>query len=636
MRVIGTAGHVDHGKSTLIKALTGIDPDRLQEEKERGMTIDLGFAWLTLPSGQEVSIIDVPGHERFIKNMLAGVGGIDIALLVVAADEGIMPQTREHLAILDLLGIRTGVVAITKRDLVEDDWLELVQAEVEETLAGTTLQGAPLVPVSAVTGAGLDTLLATLDRVLGQAPAKPNTGWPRLPIDRVFTIAGFGTVVTGTLIHGELRLGQEVEIVPAGKRGRIRGLQSHKKRVEVVPAGTRVAVNLSGLGVEDLQRGDVLTSPGWLRPTRAVDVRLRLIAEAPKPLAHNALVTFHTGATETLARVSLLDREELAPGESGWAQLRLDREVAVVKDDLFIIRLPSPSFTIGGGTIVEAHPRRHRRFQAQVLETLAVLERGTPEEIVLEQLQSREPADLGTLQRRCALAAHEVQAVVERLVREQRLVVLDAAAANGAVPPLTATTVLVSAAGWERLVGQAERVLAAYHQEYPLRRGMPREELRTRLGLDARLFARFLSVLLARGHVVEEGPVLVRLPTHQVVFTPEQQRRVAALRERLAAAGVSPPSRSELESSLGLAPEVIQALLDRGDLVEVAPDIVYLRETYEELVNAVRTLIAQEGSITVARYRDHFQTSRKYALALLEHLDQVRVTRRVGDERVLY
>ncbi|HLI28019.1 MAG TPA: selenocysteine-specific translation elongation factor [Chloroflexota bacterium] len=632
MRVIGTAGHVDHGKSTLITALTGIDPDRLREEKERGMTIDLGFAWLTLPSGQEVSIIDVPGHERFIKNMLAGVGGIDIALLVVAADEGIMPQTREHLAILDLLNIRTGVVAVTKRDLVEDDWLELVCADIEETLRGTTLQGAPLVPVSAVTGYGLDALRATLDRLLLQAPAKPNTGWPRLPVDRVFTIAGFGTVVTGTLVHGELRLGQEVEIVPSGKRGRVRGLQSHKRRVEVVPAGTRVAVNVSGLATEDVQRGDVLTAPGWLRPTRVVDARLRLLASAPRPLPHNALVTFHTGAVEATARVGLLDRNELRPGESGWAVLRLDQEVAVVKDDLFIIRQPSPSLTLGGGTIVEPHPRRHRRFQPQVLATLEVLERGLPEEIVLEQLQSREPADYATLERRCALAAAETRRVVAQLLAEQRLVALDGADA----PQLSPTTVLISAAGWQRLVGQVERVLAAYHQEFPLRRGMPREELRTRLGLEARLFTRALGVLLARGHVVEEGPVLVRLPTHQVVFTPDQERRIAALRERLRAAGVSPPARAELEAAVGLPPEVVQALLDRGDLVEVAPDLVYLRETYDELVAAVRAMIAEEGSITVARYRDRFQTSRKYALALLEHLDQARVTRRVGDERVLY
>jgi selenocysteine-specific elongation factor len=637
LRVIGTAGHVDHGKSTLIKALTGIDPDRLQEEKDRGMTIDLGFAWLTLPSGQEVSIVDVPGHERFIKNMLAGVGGIDIALLVVAADEGIMPQTREHLAILDLLGIRTGVVVLTKQDLVEPDWLELVQAEVEETVAGTSLEGAPVLPVSAVTGQGLDALLATLDRLLVEAPAKPNTGWPRLPIDRVFTVAGFGTVITGTLIHGELRLGQEVEIQPSGKRGRIRGLQSHKKKAEVMPAGTRVAVNLSGLGTEDVQRGDVLTSPGWLRPTRAVDVRLRVVAGAPKPLAHNALVTFHTGAVETMARVGLLDHQELPPGESGWAQLRLDQPVAVVKDDLFIVRLPSPSLTVGGGSLVETHPRRHRRYQEQVLETLAVLERGTPEEIVLEQLQSREPTDYGTLQKRCALAVEEVQAVVSRLVAEGRVVLLDAGQADQEAPPrLQGPTLLVSASGWERLSGQVERVLAAYHQEHPLRRGMAREELRTRLALEARVFNRALGLLVARGVVAEEGSVLVRLPGHSVVLTAEQERRLALFRDRLAAGAASPPARAELESAVGLSPEVVQAMIERGEFVEVAPDVVYPRATYEDMVATVRTMIAEHGAITVAGYRDRFQTSRKYALALLEHLDQNRITRRVGDERVLF
>jgi selenocysteine-specific elongation factor len=407
-----------------------------------------------------------------------------------------------------------------------------------------------------------------------------------------------------------------------------------------------------------------------------VDVRLRIVADVPKPLPHNALVTFHTGAVEATARVGLLDHQELPPGESGWAQLRLDQQVAVVKDDLFIVRLPSPSQTVGGGTLVEAHPRRHRRFQEQVLETLEVLERGTPEEIVLEQLQSREPADFATLQKRCALAAQEVQDVVGRLVSEGRVVVIDASAAgmappsppnNGGEPPqpvsavctdrrestqpatglppglgggggpkLTGPTVLVSAAGWERLVGQVERVLAAYHQEYPLRRGMPREELRTRIGLDARLFNRVLALLLARGLVAEDGSVHVRLPGHQVVLSDDQQRRVATLRERLAAAGASPPARGELESAVGLSPEVVQSLLDRGELVDVAADVVYLRETYDELVTAVRAMIAEHGAVTVAGYRDRFQTSRRYALALLEHLDQARVTRRVGDERVLY
>jgi selenocysteine-specific elongation factor len=340
MRVIGTAGHVDHGKSTLIRALTGIDPDRLQEEQARGMTIDLGFAWLRLPNGVEVSIVDVPGHERFIHNMLAGVGGIDIALLVIAADEGVMPQTREHVAILDLLGITSGVVALTKRDLVDDEWLDLVQADVEEFLSATTLKDARVVPCSATTGSGLDTLLDVLENLLARERTRPNAARPRLPIDRVFTVAGFGTVVTGTLIDGELSLGQELEVQPGGLRGRVRGLQSHRKKLDTIPAGTRTAVNLSGLAVDDLRRGQVLGAPGTLTSTRAVDARLRLIRDA-RPLRHNAEVTFHTGAAETMARVSLLDRDELQPGEEAWAQVRLRDEVALARGDVFVVRLPS-------------------------------------------------------------------------------------------------------------------------------------------------------------------------------------------------------------------------------------------------------------------------------------------------------
>src|SRR5438105_2248580 len=306
MRVIGTAGHVDHGKSTLIRALTGIDPDRLQEEKERGMTIDLGFAWLKLPNGVEVSIVDVPGHERFIHNMLAGVGGVDIALLVVAADEGVMPQTREHVAILDLLGISTGVVALTKRDLVDDEWLDLVQADVEDflRLKTTTLKAAPIVPVSATTGVGLDALLGVIQELLARERTRPDSARPRLPIDRVFTVAGFGTVVTGTLIDGELHLGQELEVQPGGLHARVRGLQSHRKKLETVPAGTRTAVNLGGLAVEDLRRGQVLAAPGAFRPTRAVDGRLRLIRDA-HCVRHNCEVTFHRGAAETIGQLSL-------------------------------------------------------------------------------------------------------------------------------------------------------------------------------------------------------------------------------------------------------------------------------------------------------------------------------------------
>jgi selenocysteine-specific elongation factor len=632
MRVVGTAGHVDHGKSTLIQALTGIDPDRLAEEKERGMTIDLGFAWLKLPSGQEVSIVDVPGHERFIHNMLAGVGGIDIALLVVAADEGVMPQTREHLDILDLLAIPSGAVVVTKVDLVDEEWLGLVTAEIEEAVAGTVMGGAPIVPVSSVTRAGLDELVALLDRLLQQERSRPSTGRSRLPIDRVFTIAGFGTVVTGTLVDGELQVGQEVEIQPGGRRARVRGLQSHRRRVDRTPSGTRVAVNLAGVSTDELERGEVITTPGSLRATRLVDVKLRVLENAPRPLVHNMPLTFHTGAAETMATASLLDRQQIEPGEVAWAQLRLSADVALAKGDLFIVRAPSPSATMGGGTVVEPHPRRHRRHQAPVLERLAVLERGSPEEIVLEQLRLREPADLQSLAGRAGLSTEETRQVISGLIASGAIVPLDGS--EGAVIRIVSTTLFASRAGWEKLTEKVRGQIAGYHRAYPLRRGIPKEELRTRVGLDSRTFARVTGRLVGEGVVREAGPLLA-LPDHQVRLTADVQSRANLLLGELRAAGASPPGRHELEARHGLSNEVSQVLIDRGELVEVAPDLIYPPEVLDRIVGDVIAAIREHGSISVAGVRDLTGTSRKYSLAILAHLDERRVTRRVGDDRLL-
>ncbi len=538
MRVIGTAGHVDHGKSTLIRALTGIDPDRLQEEKERGMTIDLGFAWLRLPDGQEVSIVDVPGHERFIHNMLAGVGGIDIALLVIAADEGIMPQTREHVAILDLLGISNGVVALTKRDLVDDEWLDLVQADVEEFLSTTSLRDAPIIPCSATTRVGLDTLIGVLQELLQKERLRPSSGRPRLPIDRVFTVAGFGTVVTGTLIDGEMHLGQELEVQPGGLRSRVRGLQSHRKKLESVPAGTRTAINLTGLAVEDLRRGQVLASPGSLKPTRAVDARLRLIHDG-HPIRHNTEVSFHSGAAETLGKLSLLDRDELQPGEEAWVQVRLQDEVALARGDLFVLRLPSPSRTIGGGTVVESHAKRHRRRQASILEQLAVLAQGSPEDIVLERLRAREPSDVDGLVARSGLPSAEVRAAIGRLLAASEVLLVDGS--NGSAR-VDARSFVATPEGWQKLSSQARTILSSFHAAYPLRRGLPKEELRTRLGADPRLFVRELERLKADGLATEDGP-FVRLQSHTVLFSPSEEAQLASLLGVLREAGVSPGPR---------------------------------------------------------------------------------------------
>ena len=456
MRVIGTAGHVDHGKSRLVEALTGIDPDRLKEEKEREMTIDLGFAWLTLPSGEPVGIVDVPGHRDFIENMLAGVGGIDAALFVVAADEGVMPQTREHLAILDLLGVRNGVVALTKMDLVEDkEWLELVQLDVTELLEGTVLADAPMVPVSVRTGQGLQALLEELDRLVENVPPRSDLGRPRLPVDRVFTIAGFGTVVTGTLIDGSLQVGQEVEILPQGLKARVRGLQTHKEKIERAVPGSRVAVNLTGVSKDEVQRGDVVTTPGWLRPTTLVDVHLRYLDSATRPLRHNAALKFFSGSAEVMAKGRLLDREAIPPGGDGWVQLRLAEAVALARGDRFIVRQPSPAVTVGGGQVVDPHPRRrYRRFRSEVTARLETLARGSPEEILLQSLEAGQPCQVGTLLERSGLAMEEADQALQQLLDSDQVLILDSKIWQ--IPNTQYLVIsnphLISAAGWDRLL----------------------------------------------------------------------------------------------------------------------------------------------------------------------------------------
>jgi len=390
MQVIGTAGHVDHGKSTLVEALTGIHPDRLKEERVREMTIDLGFGWLELPSGEEVGIVDVPGHRDFIENMLAGVGGIDAALFVVAADEGVMPQTREHLAILDTLQIQGGVVALTKIDMVDDlDWLTLVEEDVRQVLSGTTLENARILRVSARKREGIGELIQALSDCLAHRPPRPDLGRPRLPVDRVFSVAGFGTVVTGTLSDGKLRVGDEVELLPRSLRGRVRGLQTHKRKEEVAVPGSRTAVNISGIPQEQVLRGDVLTHSGDYHPTRRLDARFRLLSDASKPLTHNREVKLFIGAAETLARVRLLGSELINPGEEGWLQLELREPVVAMRGDRYILRRPSPGETLGGGAVVDPHPTgRHKRFSQGLTDRLESLARGTPAEVLAQALLS--------------------------------------------------------------------------------------------------------------------------------------------------------------------------------------------------------------------------------------------------------
>ena len=645
MSCIGTAGHVDHGKSTLVTALTGIDPDRLAEEKARGMTIDLGFAWLRLPGGREVSIVDVPGHESFIKNMLAGVGGIDLALLVVAADEGIMPQTEEHLAILDLLRVSRGVVALTKCDLVEEDWLELVREEVAARLSSTTLAGAPILPVSALTGAGLPELVATLDRLLDESIGRQNIGRPRLPVDRVFTVQGFGTVVTGTLLDGAFSIGQEVEILPQGLRARIRTLQAHKTSVEIAQPGGRTAMNLAGVAKSDLARGDVISLPGRLRPTSLLDARIELLRGAPRPLEHNSEVDCYVGAKEVRARVLLLESDELQPGERGWAQLKLAEPIAVARRDRFILRIPSPSLTIGGGEIIDTQPRHHKRQQPAVLTALDVLERGTPEEVLFAALNSTpgakqkrpeekkpgtaaQPSAFHGLQgfeegeaiRRSGLPAAEGRAALATLIAQGQVVQIG--------PFYFAVPV------WERLREAASAIVAEHHRQYPLRAGLPKEEWRGRLNLAPRQANEVLMALVAAGDLAEAASAtVVRLPEHEVRFTSDQQSSVDALLHQLQEAPFSPPGRAEIEAVVGA--EATAALIDQGILVKISDTLLFSRDAYAEAIGRILAHLRAQQTITVAEARDLLGTTRRYMLALLEHLDERRITRRVGDDRVL-
>jgi selenocysteine-specific elongation factor len=612
--------------------LTGINPDRLKEEQDREMTIDLGFAWLKLPSGLEVSIVDVPGHEDFIKNMLAGVGGIDLALFVVAADEGVMPQTREHLAILDLLQVRDGVVALTKSDLSEGpEWLELVQEDVRKELAGSVLQDAKIVPVSARTGQGLPQLLAELDRLLQSPPPRVETGRPRLPIDRVFSMAGFGTIVTGTLIDGPLRNGEEVEVVPRGLRARIRGLQTHKAKVELAAPPTRVAVNLTGVNKEQLQRGDVLTVPGWLHPTSQVDAHLNSTKNAPRPLPHNAAVDFFSGTAQSEARIRILDRKAIAPGEQAWAQIVLSTPVALVKGDRFIIRQASPSLTLGGGAIVDPFPqRRHRRFQAEIIQRLENLARGTPEDVLLQELEREQPCEAVALISRSALGIAESAKTLLTLLQSGRVVVLDTAARPESIS--TSNAYVMSLGSWQALLERIVELLMDYHQRFPLRGGMPREELKSRLGLSPRAFSEAIGKAAAQGVLVETEAVLA-LAEHRVTLGREQQQRVSRLLETFAQSPYSPPSWAESEALVGA--EVLAALIEQGQLIKVSDTVLFAAETYTKMTQAVISHLQREGSITLAQVRDMFATSRKYAQALLEHLDDSRVTKRVGDERIL-
>ena len=617
MFVIGTAGHVDHGKSTLVEALTGIDPDRLQEEKAREMTIDLGFAWLALPGlEEEVGVIDVPGHRDFIENMLAGVGGIDLALLVIAADEGVMPQTHEHLAILDLLQVKSGLIAVTKTDMVDDpDWLELVQLDISEQMAGTVLADAPLVLISAKTGAGLDELRGELVRHLQAVTPQANVGRARLPIDRVFSVSGFGTVVTGTLLGGQLQVGQRVEIQPTGLHGRVRGLQTHQTKRDTAVPGSRVAVNITGVDKDDLQRGHVLTAEGVVRPTILIDTQYRHLPTADKPFKHNQKVKLFVGSAEVLARARVLGTKEILPGETGWVQFALREPLAVLRGDRFIVRRPSPPATIGGGVILDPHPgRQHRRFHTAVLDRLQTLAEGTPGDLLLQKLARTEPANLLKFQRQSGLDESTFTQALDEVLADGRA--------------LQIGNQLITQATFQQYQDKLWQLVRQFHTAHPLRLGLSREEARSRLKLTAVLF----EPLIEASGLVADG-VVIREADHTIRFSPEQQARVDALLTQFGEAGIESPSVKDVITAVG--EEVYYALIDLTQLIALNDSVVYTPAYLKDYTNKITAHLHQHGQITAGDVRDLFDTSRKYAIALLEYLDQQKVTRRVGDARVL-
>src|SRR5258706_5106949 len=629
MRVIGTAGHVDHGKSTLIAALTGTHPDRLKEEQAREMTIELGFGWMTLPNGEEVGIVDVPGHRDFIENMLSGIGGIDAVLLVIAADEGIMPQTKEHLAILDLLQIPTGLIVLTKTDLASDStWLELLETDIRGAVAGTILRDAPIVRVSAKNKTGLDLLIAALSKILEDKPTRHDLNRRRLPIDRVFTMSGFGAVVTGTLSDGHLSVGDDVEILPSGQKGRIRGLQTHKKKEERAIPGSRTAVNVSGVETDLIRRGEVLIHPDQYQATRRVDARFRLLKDTPGPLKHGTEVKFFVGASEAIATLRLLGIEELNPGEEGWIQLEFHEPLVTVRGDKYILRRPSPGETLGGGVIVDHQPkRRHKRFDEHVLKSWSSWAQGSPSDILLEAALALNIAAIKEVIAKSRLEISDAENALNELIRNGQFILLEEGEEK-----ITSDILLICLPDWKNLRGRVENMLDSYHKQSPLRRGMSREELKSKLKLNARAFNAIIKKLAAENLLTDTVGVVSRVG-HEIKFFESDLVKIQELMRRFEKNPYATPSIKECQVEVG--EEAFNALAESGELVNSLQGVVFRKKVYDEMIEKTRNLIAQRGQATLSEIRDMLNTTRKYAQALLEHMDSISLTIRDGDFRKL-
>jgi selenocysteine-specific elongation factor len=627
--IVGTAGHIDHGKSSLVEALTGTHPDRLEEEKRRGITIDLGFAFLEL-DGVTLGFVDVPGHERFLRNMLAGAGGIDLVLLVIAADEGIKPQTREHFEICRLLGILQGIVAVTKADLVEADALELAMLEVEDFVRGSFLEGAPIVRVSARTGQGIEDLKRELLNVARRVPERNLGQYPRLPIDRAFALKGFGTVVTGTLVSGTLQTGQEVELLPAGKRLRIRGLHSGGRPLAQAEAGQRTAVNLADVATNEIGRGMVLVPPGLFRATRCLDARVSLLPSA-RELKNRARVHFHQGTAETVATVTLLDCKELAPGNSALAQLRLDDPTFLLSGDRFIVRQFSPVVTIGGGLVLDALAPRHKLGTKDSFRLLGAMEHGSHEDI-LAALAEEDPGGLALpgILARTGWREPEIRARVQALAAADKLRIVSE-------EPLVIASAQHFAALLDGIVGE----VGAFHAANPLTQGMAKQELRARIAARVlpEVFRAALDELVRIKKIAVSGDIVQRAG-REITLTPEEARAKQQIAREFESAGLAVPPVGEVLGKLRVdsqrAQKLMQILVREKMLVKITEDLVFHRGAIERVRELLANYKTKHGErLPVSAFKELAGVSRKYAIPLLEYLDRERLTRRVGDERVI-
>ncbi len=628
--ILGTAGHIDHGKTALVKALTGVDTDRLKEEKERGITIELGFTFLDLPSGIRLGIIDVPGHEKFVKHMVAGVWGIDLVALIIAADEGVMPQTKEHLDICKLLKVKKGLIVLTKIDLVERELLELVREEVTDIAKDTFLKDAPILAVSSMTGEGIPQLISTLDHLSMEVEERPSDGLFRLPIDRVFIMKGFGTVVTGTMVSGKLSLAETVEILPSGFEGKVRNLQVYNRSVEEAVAGERAAVNLQGIETSAIERGDVLVHPKTFTSTQLLDVYLEYLSIAPRPLKHRTRQRFHIGTNSTTASIFLLDREELAPGEGGFAQLRLERSVIALPQDRFVIRGSGAIQTLGGGVVLDTHPIKHRRYSPPVINDLILLKDGSSEQAISQYILRSGMAgiSIGDLLNRVAMTPNEIQTILRKMIGRGDILLVDSEKLK-----------VIEISQYQRLKEMALIQLREFHQRSPMRTGLAKEELRTKLPaeVDMKLFQILINGFIQSKEVILEKDKL-RLPEHQI-SSADEKGLVKRVEEAILRGGLQPPSPKELSEEWSEEEEAVQAIIEHlvhdGVLVKIKSGMYFHRVHFENLKGELINFLKSHKEITISQFKELTGASRKYAIPLIEYFDQIKLTLRLGEKRVM-